>query len=213
MDTLVVVKAMDVTGKLIKNASNAITSFVADNLTKTPTDPQPFLLTDIRNIDYYEKDHLRLYFTDTYKNGIYKDFKSLANQTPDIEEFETKFNDKGELKEIKVRNNEKGKSEKIKAKEIYAIITDGSLYISTGKNYLPVFKENDDFKFVNDGNIKMNTGAYIGAGVAAGLMAGLFGAAVVPVITSGPEKVVMTIDHLSGEFIVVQKENEGNKEP
>lgn len=207
LDTLVSVKAMDVTNKLLKSASQVITSFLSDNLRKNPTEEQPYLLTDIRNIDYYEKNNLKFYSTDTYTDGIYYNFRSLANQTPEISELYPKFDKNNNLKEIKI-TNEEAKQKKVKPKEIYAVIVNEQPYIATPKGYIPIYKEGEEFKFINDGNIKINMEAYIGASLAAGLVGALFGYMVFVSPTTTQEKVVMQIDHLNGKFVLIPKETE-----
>jgi hypothetical protein len=202
LDTVVTIKAMDVTGKLIKSASEAITYFVINNLTQEPVDEVPYTIDGVRDIDYYEKDNLQLYNTEVYKDGIYCDFKSFVNQTPESKSVIPKFKN-GNLTEIRTFSEGEEKPRKIKPQNIYAVIIDGNPYISTGKSYLPVYKENNEFKFVDDGNMRTNVGAAIGAGIVGGLFAGLMGGGFIYVpISQQREKVVMLIDHLSGQFIV-----------
>ncbi len=206
LDTLVEVKAMDVTGKLIKSASASITTFLLDNLSQNPIEEQPYLLTDVRNIDYYEKDNLKLYSTDIYNDGIYFNFDSFVAQRPDVKRFTPEFK-KGELKVIKALC-ENGKSSKLSPKEVYAVVVDGYPYVSSKKSYIQLYKENNEFRFVNDGNVKVNLGASIGAGVAAGLSASLFGVGVFVIPQNKAERVVMQIDHLNGSFVMTHQRTE-----
>lgn len=202
LDTLLTVKAMDVTGKLIKSSSGIITTFISDNLVSKRTDEAPFLLADIHNIDFFEKNNMKLYSADTYIDGIYPDFASFANQTPIADELTPKFDSSNNLKEIK-KLNEQNKLKKLNPKDFYAVVVDGQPYITSNKSYIPVYKVKDEFKFLNDGNIRIDMGAYVGAGIAAGIVGGLLGVAIIPVPSNQPEKVEMTIDHLNGHFIIL----------
>lgn len=203
LDTLITVKAMDVTGELMKKSSEIITTFISNNLTGKRIDKVPFLLADIHNIDFFEKNNLKLYSTDTYVNGIYPDFISFANQTPIEGELTPKFDTYNNLKEVR-KLNEQNKLKKLNPKDCYAVVVDGQPYITSNKSYIPLYKIRDEFKFVNDGNIRIDFGAYVGAGIAAGIIAGFFGGVgVIPIPVSQPERVEMTIDHLNGKFIVL----------
>ena len=202
LDTLLITKAMDVTGRLIKKSSEIITTFVSNNLTGKRTDNVPFLLADIHNIDFFEKNNMKLYSTDTYVNGIYPDFASFINQMPVTGELTSKFDKNNNLKELK-RLNEQSKLKKLNPKDFYAVVLNGQPYITSNKSYIPVYKVKDEFRFLNDGNIKIDVGAYVGAGIAAGIVAGLLGGIFIPISNNQPEKVEMTIDHLNGHFIIL----------
>ncbi|MFV0417252.1 MAG: hypothetical protein ACK5KT_00780 [Dysgonomonas sp.] len=201
LDTLLTVKAMDVTGKLIKNSSNIITSFVLSNLTNKRTDEVPFLLADIHNIDFFEKNNMKLYSADAYVDGAYPDFKSFANQTPVADKLTPKFDKNNNLKEVK-QLNEQNKLKKLNPKDIYAVVLDGQPYIASDKGYILIHKVKDEFKFLNDGNIRIDAGAYVGAGIAA-VAAGLLGGIVFIPVNNRVEQVEMTIDHLNGHFIIL----------
>ncbi len=204
LDTLVIVKAMDVTGKLLKNASHAITTFIINNLSSKRLNEVPYSLADIRHIDFFEKRNLKLYNTDICTDGLYLDFTSFANQTPFTDRFTPEFDKNNNLKTIKIPNGQ-SKLKKVKSHDFYAIVVNGHPYIPGKKNYIPVYKVKDDFKFLNDGNIKTDMAAYAMGGIMGGIISGLIGGNVLfmPVANRQQEKIEMTIDHLNGQFIIL----------
>jgi hypothetical protein len=190
IDTVILVKAMDVTKALFRRGSKTITDFIANNLIKKADEPDYYSSSDIVNLDSLEKRKIIVYNTSAYSDGLYETYKSFMNQVPDKQ---ITVEMKSEKMSVKAPD-QNGKPEKIKAKDIYAIVYKGQPYIATEYGYYPLQKTGDDFFFTGKAKVTANTGDVIVAGVFFGLIGSL--------IASDAEATFeMKIDHLNGGFI------------
>ena len=192
IDTVILVRAMDVTHALFRNASHLFTDFLAATLTAgAPAAVKGYTYYDIVQIDSIEKGEMAVYNTNKYPDGYYPDYSSFASLVP------------GGIAMVDMRNNtiygvttqnEKGKKEKLKSKDIYAVVYNGTPYVSTQYGYYPLHKENNDFFFTGKASIAPSTGQQIAAGVFMGLLGALM-------MQDANALFVMKIDHLNGSFI------------
>jgi len=191
IDTVILIKSMDVTRPLFRNGSKIITNFIANNLLKKTDDPDYYSFNEIVNIDSIEKRKIMVYNTSAFSDGLYESYKSFMNQVPDKQiEVEIKKQKISSVKTI----DQNGKSEKIKAKDIYAIVYNGQPYIATEYGYYTLQKTGDDFFFTGKAKVSANTGELIAASLFFGIIGGL--------IASDAEAVFeMKVDHLNGGFI------------
>jgi hypothetical protein len=191
IDTVILIKAMDVTRALFRNGSKTITNFIADNLLREATGSQHYSLNDIMRIDSIEKRNIPLYTTPVLKEGLYETYRSFFDQIPDRQiTAELKEGKPASVKAI----NKDGKAEKVKAKDIYAIVYQGKPYIATDYGYYPLQKLNDDFYFTGKAEVNAKAGDVIAAGFFFGIIGGL--------IASDAEATFeMKIDHINGGFI------------
>lgn len=204
LDTLVTVKAIDVTSKLLNKASNTIVSQIANSLTQEANPNQSYSMVDVLNINYFEKGDLKLYGIHQLKDGLYKDFKSFANQTPKEVAIEPYFED-SLLVSFKATDIKTNKQIKFKTDEVYAIVINGQAYVSNYKCYVPIFKKDGEYQFINKGTIRNSTFFHT-VGIPNPNKKFNFGKYLTtPMyleknrITDEP--IIMTVDHLSGEFI------------
>jgi hypothetical protein len=192
IDTVVVVKAFDVTKKMLSAGGEAISYFIESNLTKQPGDELTLSFDQMRSIDDIEKSKLPLYINETYKDGIYYNFKSFVNQQPDETGVSATFDKKGKTLRISY-TDKKGKPREIENRFIYAFVYEGRPYISGEFTCYPLEKRGNDFYF--SGKVPDPKGdevfmASVFFGVLGGLMA-----------SSTKSVFEMKIDHLSGGFI------------
>jgi hypothetical protein len=191
MDTVIFIKAMDVTRALFRKASAALNSLIATSLTKEPENGVDYSFNDILHIDSIEKRKIPVYNTDTYADGLYETYTSFNNQQPDKKITAEIKN--GALSGVKAED-ENGKMEKVKAKDIYAIVYEGKPFIATDYGYYPLHKINDDLLFTGKAKVTAKTGDVIAAGVFFGLLGTL--------IASNAEATFqMKLDHSNGGFI------------
>lgn len=190
IDSVVIVKATDVTIQLLKKSSQALSSFIENNLLKSSADSIYYSLNDIIKIDSIEKIKIPVYNTSVYKDGLYKTFSAFSNQVPD-NQITAKI--KGEnISNIKIASDS-GEST-ISKKDIYAIVYLGIPYISTEFGYYPLKKIESDFYFTGKAKTTANSGDVVAASIFFGLIGGL--------IASNTNAIFeMKIDHLSGGFI------------
>lgn len=193
IDTVFVVKSMDVTKSLLDGGSKVITNFISSNLLKLPTDSFFFSLNDVITIDDYEKKEIAVYNTEKFTDGIYSTYQSFKNQQPD--KFATV-----EMKDEKIisvkTNDETGKLSKVKSKDIYALVYDNHPYIATEFGYYLLRKTSNDFFFTGKAKVNANTADVVAASLFFGIIGGLIASG------SGTDATFdMKIDHINGGFI------------
>ena len=196
IDTMLVVKSMDVTKATLKGGSALITDFIASNLQKQATDQRLYTLREIVKIDSTEKRSLVLYNTEKYAEGLYYDYQSFSNQKPDENAFvEMKKNSKISCVKVLGENNE---MIKLDPGEFYAVVFEGQPYVSTQYGYYPLTKSRGEFYFTG----KMKANASSGDIMAAQMMFGVMGAILVSNATANYE---MKLDHSNGKFIRIRQ--------
>lgn len=201
IDTILLVKAMDVTGGILKAGSAIMGTFIADNLLKQASGVETYTRHEILNIDSVEKSKLKLYTTTTYTDGVYATYKSFSNQAPDkqivLEGYEL-YPDAVKAKD------ENGKLKKVQLSKIYAIVYQGKPYMATQYQYCPLKKVGTDFIFT--GNVKVAASA--AEQVTAGLLLGMIGSMMV---SNAEATYEMKIDHKDGTFIRLREIQEAPK--
>ncbi len=200
IDTVILVKSLDVTKKMMKKGSELITDFIASNLTKTGNDTISYSLADVQNIDNMEKRSLKLYTTATFSNGLYTTYESFRDQLPDKQPAEVEEKN-GTIANVKVVN-EKGKFEKVSPKDIYAIVHNGNPFIATDYGYYPLQKTDDKFLFTGKAKTTASAGDVIAASFFFGIIGGL-------IASNAESKFEMMIDHTNGGFVRL-REVKGN---
>lgn len=192
-DTIITVKAVDVTSRLLEQGSKALTEFLSANLAKVPADSEACTSTEVIHFDEIEKKRLPLYTATRYKDGLYKTFAALAYQQPDEGDFiVTVSKDKRPLAVKRI--NQKGKPEGVSTKELYAFVKDGEPYVATAYGYYPLLKKDGDFYFEGRTKVAANANDVMMASLFFGVIGGVLAS------TSSSEVVEMKIDHLTGRF-------------
>jgi hypothetical protein len=198
IDTVVLVKAMDVTKKMFRLGSKTITDFIASNLTKEVTSDFSLLLDQLPSIDSIEKSRLPLYTATTYTDGLYYNFQSFVNQQPDETGVSVKFDKKGKVQKISYVNK-KGQASDIENQFIYAFVYEGKLFISGEFACYPLEKRGNDFYFTGKAN-DAKSGDVVAATAFFGIIGGLMASSATSIFE-------MKIDHLSGGFIRIKEVN------
>ena len=195
IDTVILIKAMDVTRAMFRNGSKTINEFIGHNLVQPLAgNARLYSQADIIALDSVEKRSLPVYNTEAYTEGVYKSFAAFTQQQPDITNAEIEVN-KTSLPETVRIMNEKGKKEKIKSKELYALVYQGKPYIATEFGYYPLEKKMDDFYFTGKTKVSANSGDIMAASLFFGIIGGLLASAPVEAVFE------MKIDHVGGGFI------------
>lgn len=200
LDTLVIVKSMDVTNLLLKTGSNLITDIIINNLTSPQTNNDLYSYNDILKTDSIEKRNIKLYNTDKYVDGLYYNYNSFKAQIPD-KKIKVKSKRDFTISNIRIIDDYNNLV-KIKSNEFYAFVHEGKPYISTGYGYYPLYKGNDNFYFV--GVIKPMT-KNNNEVVAASMMFGLIGGLIAVNSDGQGENYFIIIDHINGGFIQIRK--------
>lgn len=192
IDTLVVTSGMDVTKSNMRNGSIWIGMFIARNLHNRPPDTAvSYTMNDVIHIDSIEKQRLSLYTDSSYKDGLYRTWRSFRDQVPD-KQIVVDIN-----KDIATGRipDENGKLKKIRPKDAYAVVVRGNPFISTEFGFYPLEKRNNDFFFTGKAKVSANSGDVIAASMFFGVIGGLLA-------SSGDVATFeMKIDYVSGGFI------------
>lgn len=193
VDTVVLVKAMDVTRPLFKRASKIINDFIAGGLIIQPVGGQTYSYQDVINIENIEKQGMKLYTSETYTDGVYLTYQSFMNQVPDKLNPEVEFDEAGNPVKVKVADAT-GKMEKLKPQNFYAIVIRGKPFVASHHGIYALKKVNNDFIFIGKADVTAKTGDI----VAASLFFGVTGA----LIATNAEAVFeMKLDHINGGFM------------
>ena len=143
IDTTISVNAIDVTNKLYKKGSNLIIQFIADHLSAAPVNGISYTYEDLKQMDKIERSKLKLFTTSTYENGLYKDYNSFKNQTPDYKKVSVQIKNT----EITILKIEDGQGKRVVPEVSYALVHDGKPYIIAPEGNYVLRKEGDEFYF------------------------------------------------------------------
>jgi hypothetical protein len=196
IDTILVVKSMDVTKPLLKNGSKIMTDFIANNLLKEATDSRIYSFREVIKMDSTEKRAIALYNTDTYTEGLYYNYESFSNQKPDKHAFvETKKD--GRISRIKI-NGTNDDLVKLKPRDIYAIVYNGQPYMATQFGYYPVTKTKDDFYFTGKIKVSGSSADIFVAQMMFGIVGGMLAA-------NANALYEMKLDYSNGNYIRIKQ--------
>jgi hypothetical protein len=189
IDTVIYIKAMDVTRALFRNASKTLSGFIADHL-KKPGQNTTYSYDDILHLDDLEKKSIPVYNVDAFTDGIYYSFDSFKNQLPD----KTGVVEMKKGKITLVTTGENGKQVKVSMKDVYAVVDKGQIFIATEYGYYAVQKKDNDFYFTGKAKVNARSGDVIAASIFFGIIGGL-------IASDANATFEMKIDHLNGGFI------------
>ncbi|WP_027378654.1 hypothetical protein [Chryseobacterium daeguense] len=153
---------------------------------------------DLENYEKVITEQLPVYQSETFTDGVYKDYKSFAEQKPD-KEFMVKKNKDGVIKGIKRVDGYDNLD-----KDAFAIIDNGIAYKKTPVSFIEIEKDDEgifimtseDELFPPDSLI--TTGAAMG-GAIGGLVAGIIDIAAAKIRRQNAKYYRVGIDKLTGE--------------
>ena len=196
IDTVVMVKSIDVTKATLRSGSKNFTEFILSNLNKEPIADTYYSYYELTRMDSIEKSRLLLYTADKLRECVYENYLNFMNQEPNRFLFQVKEK-KGVLSEISILNKN-NKYEKIALKNTYAVVYKGQPYVATDYGYYKLLKKDNDYYFTG----KYKTAASTGSLITAGFFFGILGAAIAA-DAGGSEVGEMKLDHATGSFKVV----------
>ncbi len=208
IDTILTLKTVfkSVSSQILAKGSHIISSFITKNLLKSVSDSIQYVLSDIANLDKFEKQHSSLY-SNIKVDGIYYNYESFKNQNPDSPIFIDTL-DKNHV--IIKGKNKKGKFEKINRENIYGFTSKGKLFVSCADAFHELKKAGTDFYFDYKGFMYFNCPrkndpinfTSFRSNYNSGIYAlNKFGA--IPTKFDDEKTYTMKLDHLTGEFIMV----------
>ena len=192
-----------ITRAIAAKISSELTDIVTDSYTEAGLNI-PISEIDLGNYQKIISERLPVYNSQSFTDGVYRDYKSFAEQKPD--------------KELTVRKNKDGVIKGVKridgydnlSKDVFAIIDNGIAYKKTPTSIIEIEKDNEGY-FITASEEEIfpqsNTAIYVGAGVG-----GIIGGLVVAVIDIAASKIRkenalyyrVGIDTLTGEYILPQ---------
>lgn len=199
IDTVAQFNAMDVTKKNFKNGTMVLLNYFKKGIALEPVN---VLYTEeqLYDIDNVEKQKIPLYTAQTYKDGIYKNFESFKNLTPQYDSIKVEKNKKGKVLSVSYKGDT-GKYFKADPKFFYGVIHEGKPYICTEYGIYQLTKTNDNFYYTGRVRVNANQGDVVMASALFGIIGGL-------VASNNSDKCVVMIDHLSGESVIDAKLND-----
>ncbi|MES1181712.1 MAG: hypothetical protein ABUL44_02860 [Flavobacterium sp.] len=193
IDTIIVIKSMDVTRGLFRNGSELISNFIGTNLLYKPEAGIAYTYNEVLRMDSIEKSKIPLYTRIEYTNGVYNNYNSFAYQTPDYMDMTVKLKD-DMISSVKIQGKD-GEMQKIDSKDIYAVVYEGKIFIATEYGYYPAEKKGENFYFTGKAKAQANNGDVIAASMFFGIIGGL-------IASEGSSATFrMKIDHKDGGLI------------
>ncbi|WP_437917945.1 hypothetical protein [Sphingobacterium sp. LRF_L2] len=196
IDTCLVVGGIDVTKKILNKSSQIVNHFLLHNLNPVFDIKQGYSLADIERYPELLKQKIPLYQTETLKDGLYLDFQEFKEQTPsgglmeiNQEKPRTRF----------YQRNKKDKLKEIGAKWYYALVVNGSPYISCLGDFYPLYKDGTDYYFTGP-SLETASASSI---LVSSMLFGVIGAAV----ASSPNSVdyIQKLDFRNGSFVKIER--------
>lgn len=200
-----------ITRAIAARISSELSNIVKDSYTETGLNV-PISETDLGNYERVISEQLPVYSSPSFTDGVYRDYKSFAEQKPD-KEFTVRKNKDGVIKGVKRVDGYDNLG-----KDVFAIIDNGIAYKKTPISMIEIEKDNEGI-FIMASQEEIfpqynNTPIIVGAG-AAGAIGGLIAAVIVDVAASKIRKqnalyYRVGIDKLTGEYILPENFGKSN---
>jgi len=191
-----------ITRAIAAKISSELANTIKDSYTEVGLDI-PVSETDLGNYEEVISEQLPIYTSQSFTEGVYRDYKSFAEQNPD--------------KELTVRKNKDGVIKGVKrvdgydnlSKDVFAIIDNGIAYKKTPISIIEIEKDNggifimasqeEIFPQYNSTPIIVGAGA---AGAIGGLVVGVINVAATKIRRQNALYYRVGIDKLTGEYIL-----------
>ncbi len=132
--------------RLIRKAQKVFKQKILNNITHFSNTNIVYNRYEISKIDSIEKSTMPLYTMPTLDDGIYLNYESFKNQQPSDNLFYVDTSEKGEIKELYEKDLEENLKH-IKINKIYAIVWNGSPFISNFRKLIPLKKIDNNYFF------------------------------------------------------------------
>ncbi len=200
VDTIIVVRALDVTKKLLGRANDEFKLFIqkAALYDSNELGNVSYSRYQLQNIDETEKKMIPVYNVDMPQKGLYATFRDFKNNSPTETKFIEEFHKKNEPFFFHV-NDDSSKGKEVSRKDYYAICDGKVLFISTEHGLYPARKKDHDFYFIGRAKETANTSSVAMASFMFGIAGGM--------LASIPESATFEfkIDHVTGKFLPLKR--------
>lgn len=199
-DTVIDIKATDVTTKTLEKGSEMLVDFISKNASKKPETNTHYTMEQVMNFDDTAKQSINFYNSPQLKDGVYKNYNALKNQQPDQEITNVKFYGNAP-KIVRIYEMADGKEKEIKKDDIYAVVYKGEpyIYLSIENLFTKAVKKDNDYYFIGKIRSNPNAGSMMVTGAA------FFGAIGVLIMTNPAYPFEMKIDYFNGGFIPIKE--------
>jgi hypothetical protein len=180
-------------------SSKIIANFIAGALVREPADSLSYTPDEIGRIDSIEKRRILIYNRTDYVDGIYFTYSSFKQMLPDRQAI---FKVKRDAITGVSMLDDQAKAVKLKPKDVYAVVHQGKPFISTGYDYYPLIRLNDNLFF---------TGSLPVVYTRTFQLLGAIPAIIIDLATTGigrevtPSTYDAIIDYRTGKFIRLKK--------
>ncbi len=189
---------IDATKSIIELGTHTLTSFIAQNLTRSPAGSPAYSFKEVEKLDSIRKRGIPLYnLTGAFTEGVYLSYSAFASQQPnqkvataDVEEYML----------LRVRATDGNGSEKVKPQKAYAVVYQGIPYVATDLGFYRLRKSGEEFLF--SGQLE-NTPSGSGKDAFRSTSFGLIGA----ILTSSATSIgyyELKIDYRNGQPVMAQ---------
>ncbi len=192
-----------ITRAIAAKISSEFANIIKDSYTETGL-IIPLSEEDLQNYEKIIPEQLPVYKNESFKDGVYKDYKSFAEQNPS-RELEVRKNKDGAIRGVKRVNGYDNLG-----KDVFAIIDNGIAYKKTPVSIIEIEKDDEGiFIIASQDEIfpQYNNTAVVVGGGAAGAIGGLIAAVIVDAAAAKIRKqnamyYRIGIDKLTGEYIL-----------
>ncbi|WP_223601545.1 hypothetical protein [Chryseobacterium sp. GVT01B] len=199
-DTVIDIKATDVTTKTLEKGSEMLVDFISKNASKKPETNNHYTMEQVMTFDDTAKQSISFYNSPQLKDGVYRNYNALKNQQPDQEITNVKFYGNAH-KIVRIYEMADGKEKEIKKGDIYAIVYKGEpyIYLSIENLFTKAIKRDNDYYFIGKIRSNPNAGSMMVTGAA------FFGAIGVLIMSNPAYPFEMKIDYFNGGFIPIKE--------
>jgi len=191
-----------ITRAIAAKISSELADIIKDSYAETGLNV-PVFETDLANYEKIIPEKLSVYNSETFTDGVYKDYKSFAEQKP-AKEFAVRKNKDGVIKGVKRVDGYDNLG-----KDVYAIIDNGIAYKKTPVSIIEIEKDNDGiFIMASQEEIfpqYSSTPIIVGAGAGGaigGLIVAIIDVAATRIRKQNASYYRIGIDKLTGEYIL-----------
>lgn len=207
-DTVYSFKNKNISEVVVKNIPVIIAMFMKKTYTMKPVESSVTIdaLTDYES---YVKNNSEAYKNEQLKDGVYLNYISFFNQTPEQGIYILEKNSRGEV--LRAVKDENGKKDKISANEMFVYVENGKAYKKTYSGFLELDKNEKGFYLIGNRGFILpvrNSAVFVSVGGAQGGMYGGLAVGLVGIFERGlrqnkmrkDEKAEVYIDPLTGEY-------------
>ncbi|WP_449400078.1 hypothetical protein [Chryseobacterium wanjuense] len=190
-----------ITRAIAAKISSELANIVKDSYSESALNI-PISETDLENYEKAIPEQLPVYKTESFTDGVYKDYKSFAEQTPS-KELTVKKNKDGVIKGVKRVDGYDNLG-----RDVFAIIDNGIAYKKTPVSIIEIEKDDEgvfimasEEELFPQNNTYTISGAAMG-GLIGGLVGGIIDATTSAIRRKNAKYFRIGIDKLTGEYIL-----------